>query len=196
MMETLFTTTPLSALPFQTPIGVGNRPIATPLYGPSANAQGISAGTLPVGVYGFGGLMAAPNGIPGSFAATSSFAPQPSAVIIGDANGVPAPSLLAAVAMRRGQPQGPTNDHEVEDFIYDAFELLPGAADVEVRCEGGRATLTGNVQHKRTKRDIGEIAWAIPALNDVQNNVTITSRRRARGSSREAEPASIPPSRK
>ncbi len=98
--------------------------------------------------------------------------------------------------MRRGQPQGPTNDHEVEDFIYDAFELLPGAADVEVRCEGGRATLTGNVQHKRTKRDIGEIAWAIPALNDVQNNVTITSRRRARGSSREAEPASIPPSRK
>ena len=71
--------------------------------------------------------MPAPNGIPGSFAATPSFAPQPSAVIVGDATGVPAPSLLAAVAMRRGQPQGPTNDHEVEDFIYDAFELLPGA---------------------------------------------------------------------
>lgn len=82
--------------------------------------------------------------------------------------------------MRRGQPQGPSNDHEVEDFIYDALELLPGAADVEVRCEGGRATLTGSVQHKRTKRDIGEVAWAIPALNDVQNNVTITSRRRGR----------------
>jgi hypothetical protein len=110
-------------------------------------------------------------------------------VIVGETAGVPAPTLLAAVAMRRGQPQGPTNDHEVEDFIYDAFELLPGAGDVEVRCESGRATLTGSVQHKRVKRDVGEIAWAIPGLNDVQNNVTITSRRRTRAASREAEPA-------
>src|SRR5262249_29219177 len=100
---------------------------------------------------------------------------------------VTASSLLAAVALRRGQPQGPTNDHEVEDFIYDALDLLPGAADVEVRCENGRATLTGVVQHKRTKRDVGEIAWAIPGLQDVQNNVSITSRRRARAAGREAE---------
>ena len=195
MMETLFTTTPLSALPFQTPIGIGNRPIATPVFGASANPQGISAGPLPLGVYGYSGLIPPPNGIQGTFAGTPSFAPQPSAVIVGDTAGIPAPALLAAVAMRRGQPQGPTNDHEVEDFIYDAFELLPGAADVEVRCEGGRATLTGNVQHKRTKRDIGEIAWAIPALNDVQNNVTITSRRRTRGTGRE-EPAATGTARK
>jgi osmotically-inducible protein OsmY len=101
--------------------------------------------------------------------------------------GVTAPVLMAAVAMRRGQPQGPTNDQEVEDFIYDAFELLPGTADVEVRCDGGRATLTGSVHHKRLKRDVGEIAWAIPALHDVQNNVTIASRRRARSASRDTE---------
>jgi len=88
--------------------------------------------------------------------------------------------LLAAVAMRRGQLQGPTNDQETEDFVYDALELLPGAADVEVRCDSGRLTLTGNVQHKRLKRDVGEIAWAIPSLVDVLNNVTITSRRRPR----------------
>jgi hypothetical protein len=98
-----------------------------------------------------------------------------------------APSLIAAVAMRRGQPNGPTNDPEVEDFIYDAFELLPGTADVDVRCEGGRVTLTGSVHHKRLKRDVGEIAWAIPVLHDVQNNVTITSRRRTRAASRDAE---------
>jgi len=58
--------------------------------------------------------------------------------------------------------------------------MLPGTADVEVRCDGGRVTLSGSVQHKRLKRDVGEIAWAIPALHDVQNNVTIASRRRGR----------------
>ena len=96
-------------------------------------------------------------------------------------------ALLGAVAMRRGQPQGPTNDQEVEDFIYDALEFLSGTSEVEVRCDGGRATLTGSVHHKRIKRDVGEIAWAIPGLQDVQNNVTITSRRRARAANREPE---------
>jgi osmotically-inducible protein OsmY len=89
--------------------------------------------------------------------------------------------------MRRGQPLGPTNDQEIEDFICDALDLLPGAAEVEVRCEGGRATLTGTVSHKRLKRDVGEIAWAIPTLHDVQNNVTIVARRRSRTPSREIE---------
>ena len=56
--------------------------------------------------------------------------------------GVTAPALLTAVAMRRGQPLGPTNDQEVEDFIYDAFDLLPGTNDVDVRVEGGRAVLS------------------------------------------------------
>jgi hypothetical protein len=98
-----------------------------------------------------------------------------------------APALLTAVAMRRGQPQGPTNDQDVEDFILDAFELFPGTADVEVRCDGGRVTMTGTVSHKRVKHDAGEIAWAIPAVNDVQNNVTIQSRRRTRLAGRETE---------
>jgi len=102
---------------------------------------------------------------------------------------IPASALLATVAMRRGQPQGPTNDAEVEEFLYDALDLLAGASDVEVRLESGRATLTGTVPHKRLKRDVGEIAWAIPGLNDVQNNVTIAARRRSRGvGGRESEP--------
>ena len=91
--------------------------------------------------------------------------------------------------MRRGQPLGPTNDQEIEDFIYDAFDLLPGTNDVEVRVEGGRATLTGSVPHKRLKRDVGEMAWTIPTLNDVQNNVTITQRRRSRASREGESPA-------
>ena len=96
------------------------------------------------------------------------------------ATGVTAAALLAAVALRRGQPQGPTNDQEVEDFIYEALEFLPGTSDVEVRCDNARTTLAGTVHHKRLKRDVGEIAWAIPGLIDVQNNVTIASRRRTR----------------
>jgi hypothetical protein len=56
-----------------------------------------------------------------------------------------------------------------------------------VRCEGGRVSLTGNVPHKRIKRDLGELAWAIPAINDVQNTITITGRRRSRPFGREGE---------
>jgi hypothetical protein len=107
---------------------------------------------------------------------------------------VTAPALLGAVAMKRGQPSGPTNDQEIEDFLYDALELLTGTNEVEVRCEGGRVTLTGSVQHKRLKRDVGEIAWAIPTVSDVQNNLSIATRRRSRSSAREGEPNT--PSRK
>jgi BON domain len=100
-----------------------------------------------------------------------------------------APALLAAVAIRRGQPLGPTNDQEIEDFFYDALEVFPGAAEVEVRSESGRITLTGRVQHKKLKRDIGEIAWATPGVNDVHNNLTITARRRPRAAARDQEPS-------
>jgi hypothetical protein len=97
------------------------------------------------------------------------------------------PALLTVVAARRGQPMGPTNDQECEDIIYDALEWLPGSNEVEVRCESSRVTLTGSVPHKRLKRDLGEIAWAIPAITDVQNNITIATKRRSRGASREGE---------
>jgi hypothetical protein len=95
--------------------------------------------------------------------------------------GVPVAALLATVAVRRGQPLGPSNDQEIEDFIYDALELLPGSSEVDVRCEGGRVSFTGTVHYKRLKRDVGEIAWAIPGVNDVHNTITIAARRRARG---------------
>jgi hypothetical protein len=94
--------------------------------------------------------------------------------------GVPVSALLATVAVRRGQPLGPSNDQEIEDFIYDALELLPGSGEIDVRCEGGRVSFTGSVHYKRLKRDVGEIAWAIPGVNDVNNSVTIAARRRSR----------------
>jgi hypothetical protein len=103
------------------------------------------------------------------------------------ASAATAPAVVAAVAMRRGQPAGPTSDQDIEDFIYDVLELLPGTNDVEVRCDGGQTKLTGGVHHKRLKREVGEIAWAIPGVSDVQNNLTIAPRRRARTGPRDAE---------
>jgi osmotically-inducible protein OsmY len=201
----MWTAMPSVGLPYQL-TGLGTLPSATSAFsspvtaggvGNAIGGQGFSApGALSTAIYGYGGGVTA-NGQqnlagPG-LALAYPFAPNPLAAQIVDPTGVvTASSILAAVAMRRGQPQGPTSDAEVEEFIYDALELLPGAADVEIRCESGRVTLTGSVQHKRTKRDVGEIAWAIPGLQDVQNNMSITSRRRARAAGREAEaPASV-----
>jgi BON domain len=177
MMEMMFgsgspmwTALPSLSLGYQ-PLSIANRAIAPPPFSSPMLNSGIA-----------GGLAGAP------------YAPNSSAALVGgDATGfVTASSLLTAVALRRGQPQGPSNDHEIEEFIYDTLDLFPGAADVEVRCENGRATLTGTVQHKHTKRDVGEIAWAIPAVQDVQNTVSITSRRRARAAGRDADvPATV-----
>ncbi|MGH9411211.1 MAG: BON domain-containing protein [Vicinamibacterales bacterium] len=136
-------------------------------------------------VFSGGPILANPSLTDAGQAATLSAAPV---LMMPDVSITPTPqALLTAVAMRRGQPMGPTNDQEIEDFISDALDLLPGATDVEIRCEGGRATLTGTVSHKRLKRDVGEIVWAIPSVNDVQNNVTIATRRRSRPTGRESE---------
>ena len=218
MLEPLFgsgapiwTGVPPTGFAFQVPLAIGNGPIGPPLFGSpniSAVAGGVQNGApalsgsaaLPGTAFGYGpGLIAiSPQSLAGlGVAGGLQFARNPSALVGSEPFvSLTAPSLLAAVALRRGQPQGPTNDQEVEDFIYDALELLPGAADVEVRCEGARATLTGTVQHKRIKRDVGEIAWAIPGLQDVQNNLTIASRRRTRAATREGEGAASAPSRK
>lgn len=148
-----------------------------------SGGQGLPANVWPIDAYGYGygGPFAA--GVPRLAGAELM-------------TGVTVPTLLAAVAMRRGQPLGPTNDQEIEDFAYDAFELLPGTNEVEVRCDGGRATLTGSVPHRRLKRDVGEIVWSMPSINDVQNNVTITARRRSRTGTREGESVPITGSRK
>lgn len=136
----------------------------------------------PADVLGYGIAQAfAPPATAGGFGAVSALPVGAFAPVVTSS------ALVTAVAMRRGQPAGPANDAEIEDFVYDALELIPGTTEVEVRCESGRVTLTGSVPHKRHKRDIGEIVWAIPSVADVQNNATIAARRRTRHSGREAE---------
>ncbi len=176
---------PSAGFAVQAPGSVGNEPIAAPIFGASP-------------ITAFAGVSPGVQNFPPAIAPSSSYGYGANVVTIAPPipAGLTAASLLTAIALRRGQPQGPANDQEAEEFIYDALELLPGAADVEVRCDGGRATLTGSVPQKRVKHDVGEIAWAIPALNDVQNNVTIASRRRARTSGRDTETTASAPARK
>src|SRR5262245_33206161 len=178
---------------FQTP-GAVQPPVSAPVFSASpvpgisggvvGAAQGLAAPNVAAAnQFSYGGGMIHPSqavyGL-GPFGVFPYAAPSLAPILGQIGAEAAASSLLAAVALRRGQPQGPANDQEAEEFIYDALELVPGAADVDVRCEAGRATLTGSVQHKRVKREVGEIAWAISGLTDVQNNVTITSRRRRR----------------
>jgi hypothetical protein len=109
---------------------------------------------------------------------------------------VPASTVIATMSMRRGQPQGPANDQDVEELLYDAIELMPGAGEIEIRCEGARVSLTGSVPNRRVKRDVGELAWAVPGVNDVHNVLNIATRRRSRGLNRESEAQPSGPSRK
>jgi BON domain len=199
MIEPFFGSNPLPpgvAAPgfgwFQLPLSLTNRPPISP--GALSAVPNVSLAPQTVAqpmsqeVYGYGGAMPAPatSGFMGQTTAPATFGVGTALPVFGGPEIGTVQGLLALVAMRRGQPMGPTNDSEIEDFIYDALEFLPGSSEVEVRCEAGRVTLTGSVPHKRLKRDAGEIVWAIPAINDVQNNVTITARRR-RTQAREAE---------
>lgn len=192
--------TPFPAFGLQTPMSSGGRsPFGAGLTPGVSSVSSVS----PTEPYGFGGgVMPTPGGSPVG-APVSPQMPGPFGnnvtAFTGSGfggGGITAPALVAAIAVRRGQPLGPTNDQEIEDFIADALDMLPGTSDVEVRCDGGRVILTGSVPHKRIKRDVGEIAWAIPSINDVQNNVTITARRRSRGQGRETEAAASSPARK
>ena len=166
MAEPLFGTAPpiWSAVPFpgpawfQTPVA-GGRPIAEGIVDPQGFAAGLQGAIIgPQGQGALGNGMVSGIPMPGP-----SFSPAgPLAGRQDMAGGVTATALVLAVALRRGQPAGPTSDQEIEDFLYDALDLLPGSSDVEVRCDAGRTMLTGTVSQKGLKRDIGEIAWAIP----------------------------------
>lgn len=159
-------------------VGMATGPVQSPIGTPlSLDPPVIGSSPMTPPVTTLGG-----SAFPSGFAiAQTPLATSPYPTYISpEMSGVTAPALLATVALRRGQPLGPTNDQEIEDFIYDALDLLPGTSEIDVRSESGRVLLTGSVQQKRLKRDAGEIVWAIPGVNDVQNNVTIVARRRSR----------------
>ena len=178
---------------FPTPVAIGSStPGAQQVHAFGATPAGVDIGpvTSTMAVDGYGPASGVTPFAPstwGGHGMTAPLATVPLGTPFAVPEGLTAPVLMAAIGLRRGQPHGPTSDNDVEEFIYDAVELLPGAGEVEVRCEGGRVTLTGSVPHKRVKRDVGELAWAIPGINDVQNTLAISTRRRARAFTREPE---------
>src|SRR5262249_19578467 len=131
----------------QSPQSIGPLPVPTPQAAAMLShgtISGAPVGTaFPINTYGLSSTVPALAGL------TPNPLPVAGPLTGVDARfGIAAPVLLAAVGMRRGQPLGPTNETEIEEFIYDALELLSGAGDVDVRCEGGRVTLMGSVPHK------------------------------------------------
>ncbi|MCZ7570169.1 MAG: BON domain-containing protein [Ardenticatenaceae bacterium] len=83
---------------------------------------------------------------------------------------------------------GLPTDEEMEEMIYDSIDddpLIPWDADIEVKVETGQVTLTGSVPNKMIKHAAGQDAWWITGVTDVNNNITVTGRRRARGAREE-----------
>ncbi len=175
MMEPLFATSPpmWTSMPSASP--AWPQPMTSVGRAPGSGAQFPSPSQIRMSADALGGAATFP--LSGAIGFPAAYATFGATEVV-----APTAALVNAVALRRGQPAGPTNDAEIDDFLYDALDLVPGTAEVEVRCEGGRVTLSGNVPHKRHKRDVGEIAWTIPSVTDVQNNVAIIARRRARAS--------------
>src|SRR5258706_11186610 len=126
--------------------------MADPLFGPAApiwsavpfpappfanaTVAGVpTSGPLPGELYAFNRAIVPAGTAPGFGVGASNFVSTPVSPpfpVFGNpamAFGVTAPALVSAMATRRGQPAGPTNDQEIEDFIYDALELFPGASD-------------------------------------------------------------------
>ena len=121
MAEPLFGTAPpiWSAVPFpgpawfQTPVA-GGRPIAEGIVNPQGFAAGLQGAIIgPQGQGALGNGMVSGIPMPGP-----SFSPAgPLAGRQDMAGGVTATALVLAVALRRGQPAGPTSDQEIEDFL-------------------------------------------------------------------------------
>lgn len=85
---------------------------------------------------------------------------------------------------------GVPTDEEITEMIYDALDadpMVPYDADIDVDVKDGEVTLTGTVPNKRVKYAAGDDAWWVPGVVDVNNNLQIAPRRRARSAPPESE---------
>ena len=85
---------------------------------------------------------------------------------------------------------GLPTDEEITEMVYDAIDadpLIPYDADINVAVDAGVVTLTGTVPNKRVKHAAGDDAWWVPGVVDVNNELEVTGRRRAKTAPRETE---------
>jgi len=79
---------------------------------------------------------------------------------------------------------GLPTDEEIEEMIYDTLDvdpLVPSDADINVDVSSGVVVLTGTVPNKAAKHAAGDDAWWAPGVVDVNNNLSVSGRRRIRG---------------
>lgn len=75
--------------------------------------------------------------------------------------------------------QGCPTDEQVLSMIYDALDAdpaIPYDSDIDVDVTGGVVTLTGTVPNKRIKHFVGDDAWWVPGVWDINNNLEIVPR--------------------
>ncbi|MBI4319426.1 MAG: BON domain-containing protein [Chloroflexi bacterium] len=91
---------------------------------------------------------------------------------------------------------GLPTDEEITEMVYDAIDgdpLIPYDADIDVEVDAGAVTLSGAVPNKDMKHAAGDDVWWVPGVTDVENNLMVTGRRRAKGAPREVEGAPAKP---
>lgn len=85
----------------------------------------------------------------------------------------PSGRSMSAQFMSTGLP----NDTDIEEMIYDAIDvdpLIPADTQIDVTCEAGSCTLTGDVPNKMVKHAAGQDAWWTTGVVDVRNELNVT----------------------
>ncbi|MGH2448509.1 MAG: BON domain-containing protein [Chloroflexota bacterium] len=80
-----------------------------------------------------------------------------------------------------GNEKGPqeAGDEQLTHYLYDQIDAnpaIPDSANVQLHVNNGVVTLTGQVPTKRAKHAAGEVAWQVPAVADVYNQLEVTGR--------------------
>ncbi|MBI2952686.1 MAG: BON domain-containing protein [Chloroflexi bacterium] len=73
--------------------------------------------------------------------------------------------------------EGMPSDDQIEDMIYtsiDADPSVPFDSEINIDVAGGVVTLSGTVPNKRVKHAVGDDAWWVPGVWDVNNNLAVT----------------------
>jgi hypothetical protein len=96
--------------------------------------------------------------------------------------GALAPGLPGAV-QTGPEYSAPLDDDAIRDLVYECIDtdptILPDV-DIEVEVNNGVVTMKGRVPGKRTKHAIGDAAWWIPSVVDVNNQLQVSPRRERR----------------
>lgn len=83
------------------------------------------------------------------------------------------------------QYTGIPSDEEITDMVFDSIDadpVVPYESDINVDVTGGIVTLSGTVPNKRIKHAVGDDAWWVPGVIDVNNNLQVSGRRQKKES--------------